>query len=135
MRYARIVINVAHGMEPKRFVKPQRVGLCTEFNAGDASLYAKALHSVADQGRANPAPPCRGQHANAANLAQIALHQQAGRPDGVARLTCQKVYRHFVQIVQLVSFRHALFVDKHRAAQGAARCDVAGFCNRHGHAK
>ena len=38
MRNARIVINVAHGMEPKRFVKPQRVGLRTEFNVGDASL-------------------------------------------------------------------------------------------------
>ena len=38
MRNARIVINIADSLKPERFVKPQRVGLRTELNAGDASL-------------------------------------------------------------------------------------------------
>ena len=98
-------------------------------------MAAQFCHSGVDEGRAKAGAAMGFQHADAADLADIARDQQAGGADGGAGVGGQKMDGGVVLVVDLIRLWHALFFDEHDAAEGAAGGDVAGGLDLHGHAK
>ena len=77
----------------------------------------------------------RAQHTDAADFTRIPHRQQPGGADGLPINLRQKVNGDGVQIIDFILLRHALFFDKHRAAQSAAGGNIGCFGDKQGHAK
>ena len=131
MRDSGIVVNRTICGEAQLFVKSERVGLRPQLGACDARLHAQHVKRRPDQRRAQARAARPGQHADAADLARVAVQQDAGAADRLVFVSGQQVDGAAVQVVDLSILGNTLLLDEHGAAQGKAGGKVVGLFDLH----